>query len=449
MVKAYPSRAIGTLLALLAAVAAGDEVRLISDEPEFADPPCIECEEPAPPPAPPLPQFGGCLNERTKLTGDWGCERVCLAEKGLTFDFDHTYFYSGVVNGGLDQRFAFGGHGDYVINADLGKLGIQEGLFLKLRAEHRFGEAINNATGSFLPANTPLVLPNPEKEDLYLTNFVFTQFLSEQFAVFAGKIDTLDGDANAFAHGRGKTQFSNLNFVANPGVLRVAPYSTLAAGFVVLHELQPVFTLTVLNAVDTAGTSGFDRLFDEGAIVTAEARLPTEFGGLPGHQLFGGSWSSRNYVALGQDPRVILPDVPIARAEGSWALYWNFDQYVTLYSDSPTAGWGVFGRAAITDDDANPVAHFLSAGLGGNSPLACREADTWGAGYFYSASSRQIGPILQGLLGPIGDGQGVEVYYNYAWSPWMHLTADLQVLESARENVDTALVVGLRAKVDF
>jgi hypothetical protein len=35
-----------------------------------------------------------------------------------------------------------------------------------------------------------------------MTNVFITQVLSEHFAVFAGKIDTLDGDANAFAHRR-------------------------------------------------------------------------------------------------------------------------------------------------------------------------------------------------------------------------------------------------------
>ncbi len=437
---------LGTFIAaalLAAASGRADEFTLGYDELAAG----AECCEQAAPPAP-LP-YGGCCHERAKLTGDWCGKRTCWAERGITMDLDHTYFYFGVASGGLDQRFDFAGHGDYVFNFDLGKLGVQEGLFLKLRAEHRFGEDINRATGALLPATISTALPDPFKEDLYLTNFLLTQFLSERFAVFAGKLDTLDGDANAFAHLRGKDQFSNLAFVANPIALRTIPYSTLGAGFVVLRDLQPIFTFTVLNATETIGTTGFEELFDEGAAMSAELRLPTCFFNLPGHQLFAGTWSSRNFVSLGQDPRIILPDVPIAEQDGSWSAYWNFDQYVSLYSDSPTAGWGVFGRAGIADDQANPLGYFLSAGLGGNSPFACREADRWGVGYYYAGTSDEIGPLIQAALGPIGDGQGVELFYNYQVTPWFHLTPDLQVIDPAREAVDTALVLGLRGKIDF
>jgi porin len=264
-----------------------------------------------------------------------------------------------------------------------------------------------------------------------------------------GKIDTLDGDANAFAHGRGKTQFSNTGFVVNPALLRTVPYSTLAAGFSILRDLQPIFTFTVLNPTDTARTSGFSELFSEGVVLTAETRLPTQFLNKPGHQLFGGSWSSRDYVALGQDPRIILPNVPIAQQSGSWALYWNFDQYLVTYSDQPLLGWGTFGRAAVADDDVNPMAWFLSFGIGGNSPICCRHQDTFGAGWFMAGTSDQVGPILQTILGPLEDGQGIELFYNYEVAPWCHVTADVQFIDPARTQVDSAVVAGIRLKVDF
>jgi porin len=39
----------------------------------------------------------------------------------------------------------------------------------------------------------------------------------------------------------------------------------------------------------------------------------------------------------------------------SSALYWNFDQYLVVDSRDSSKGWGVFGRAAIADDDTNPL----------------------------------------------------------------------------------------------
>jgi porin len=406
-----------------------------------------QAEPPCPPPS--VPDFGGCLKHLSYLTGDWGGLRPSLAEKGITFDDDVTQFYFGDASGGLQQEFRYGGHADLVVNTDFGKLGIQEGLFLKLRAEDRFGESLSGVTGAFLPQELAADLPVPSSENLYLTDVLVTQALSESFALFAGKMDTLDGDANAFAHGRGIDQFSNVAFVFNPIALRTVPYSTLGAGFAILRDMQPLFTFTVLNAIDTTQTSGFDQLFAQGATLNAELRVPTKFFELPGHQLLGGTWSSRDYVALGQDPRVILPSVPIQRADGSWCLYWNFDQYLKVFSSDPLRGWGVFGRAGIGDDTANPISWFLSFGVGGNSPLCGRESDTFGAGWYYSGTSGNIGPILQTVLGPIGDGQGVELFYNIAVTPWLNVTPDLQVVVPARENVDTAVVAGLRAKMVF
>jgi porin len=301
-----------------------------------------------------------------------------------------------------------------------------------------------------LPSNVLADLPVPDSEDVYLTDVLFTQMLSETFGVFFGKMDTLDGDANAFAHGRGKTQFSNIAFVATPIGLRAVPYSTLGTGFLILGEgAEPLFTFSVLNATDTARTSGFEELFNEGVVLSAELRLPTEFFGKPGHQLVGAAWNSRDYVALGQDPRIILPNVPIARQSGSWALFWNFDQYLYVDPSDATRGWGVFGRAGIADDDTNPIEWLLSFGVGGNSMLRGRTADTFGVGWYYSATSSELAPFLAAALGGIGDGQGVELYYDIAVTPWLHITPDLQFIIPAREAIDTATVAGVRARLIF
>jgi len=73
------------------------------------------------------------------------------------------------------------------------------------------------------------------------------------------------------------------------------------------------------------------------------------------------------------------------------------------------------------------------------------QADTFGAGWFVAGSSDEIGPLLQATLGPTGDGHGVELYYNWQATPWLNVTPDLQILVPARENVDTAVVLGVRA----
>lgn len=393
----------------------------------------------------------GCITPLTgkTLTGDWCGVRPALADSGVTVNASVAQFYMGAVSGGLDNSARYAGHGDYVANIDGDKFLGMKGMFIKLRAEHRFGQPMRGMTGALLPSAVATDLPLPEEEQLYLTNVLFTQMFSETFGVFAGKLDTLDGDQNAFASGRGISQFSNIAFVGTPIGLRTIPYSTLGAGFVILQDLKPIFTFTVLNARETINRSGIDELFNDGATLAPELRLPTQFFGLPGHQLFGGTWSSRNYVNLDQDPRIILPSVPIAKSSDSWSLYYNFDQFLVVDPNDSERGWGLFGRAGIADEATNPIGWFLSAGVGGNSMIPGRGQDTFGAGYYYAGTSSELEPLLALALGGVGDGHGTELYYNVAVTEWFKLTADTQFITPARESVDPSVLMGLRGVVSF
>lgn len=49
------------------------------------------------------------------------------------------------------------------------------------------------------PPTLAAKLPVADSRDLYLNNVLFTQMFSQQFGIDAGKLDTLDGDANAYA----------------------------------------------------------------------------------------------------------------------------------------------------------------------------------------------------------------------------------------------------------
>lgn len=385
----------------------------------------------------------------TQLTGDWFGLRPQLADSGVTLQADSTNFYVGNTTGGVRRTFDFGGHGDYVLTTDLGKLGVREGLFLKLKAEHRYGETIVGDVGCFISPTLIADLPVYNSEQLYLTNVLFTQMVSDTVGVYAGKMDTLDGDMNAFAHGRGKTQFSNMAFVFNPIVGSTVPYSTLGAGFMVLgDDGTPRFMFSVLNSTDMTNSSGFAELFNDGVLLSASLRLPTRFWDLPGHQLFGGTWNNRTYNSLGE-AYIEYPNITIPTTRGSWCLFWNFDQYLVVEPGDSLRGWGPFGRAGIADDGTSPLAWFLSFGLGGNVPSYARPNDTFGVGWYYASTSTQIGPLITAQFGPIGNGQGLECYYNYQWTRAIRITPDIQFIVPALEQFDPSLVVGFRAQLIF
>jgi porin len=382
------------------------------------------------------------------LLGEQNGFREQLADAGLTILADNTGFYIGNTNGGFDQAFDSAGHGDYCVIANGGELGVRDGLYLKLRAEHRYGETIVGNVGCFISPTLIADLPVYGSEEVYLTNVLLTQELTDALSVFAGKMDTLDGDMNAFAHGRGKTQFSNMGFVFNPIVGATVPYSTLGAGFVVHPDDGPMVMVTVLNSTDTTATSGFDTLFNDGMLLSAAMRVPTNVLDRPGHQLIGGTWNSRTYTSIAE-AYIPYPDVAIPTTRGSWCLYWNFDQFLFVDPADDSRGWGPFGRAGIADPNTSPIDAFLSFGLGGTVPGRSRRNDTFGVGWYWASASPEIGSLITSQFGPVGNGQGIECFYNYALTPAIRITPDLQYVVPSLRLADPALIAGVRALVSF
>ncbi len=130
-------------------------------------------------------------------------------------------------------------------------------------------------------------------------------------------------------------------------------------------------------------------------------------------------------------------------------MTYNFDQYLFVDPCDQKKGWGLFGRAGIADPETNPIHYFLSLGLGGNSRLRGNPNDTFGLGWYYSGTSDRIAPFISQALGNLTDGQGGEVFYNFAFRKRLYVTADSQVILPARSNVDTAFLTGLRLNLLF
>lgn len=403
--------------------------------------------------SPALPPYAGPLWERSTLGGDWFGHRSNLRDCGWTFDINSTQFYQGVVDGGLSQQFRFGGRADIFLKIDGQKTGLWEGFFVDLHNETLYGQSVNALTGGLMPVSIAQVLPTPDTPVNALTGIRFTQALSEQFALFAGKINTVDGFRQPFAGYRGVEGFMNINF-AFPNILaRTTPYSAWGGGFVMLRDLEPIASFMVLDTNNTPTTTGFPEFFDNGVSILGIVNLPTNFFGRKGHQGIGGTYSNRSYSSLDNIPYLIIstlrPQLPPAPQEtGSWTVFYMFDQTIRNVCCDETRSWGLFGNAGISDGNPNPVRWTASIGLGGAAPIASRPYDSFGVGYFYNGFSSQIKNFAPRLLA-LQDEQGIETFYTVGLSPWCKITADLQVIDPIRSRVDTAVVFGLRAKLDF
>ena len=401
---------------------------------------------------PPTPApFEGTLFERNALTGDWGGVRTHLSDGGITADLSTTQYYQGIATGGLQQAFQYGGRNDYFVNVDGQKAGLWKGVFVTLHGESRYGETINGLTGALMPANLMLAVPQPQGSVTALTAVKVTQFLSESFLVYGGRLNMFDAFTQPITGSTALNGFMNTALMLNPVYARTIPYSTYGVGFAVLKDLQPVFSGAVIDTNNTPTVSGFDTLFDNGVTMVALLNVPTQFWGQLGHQGVSGTYSTGTYTNLEPTPffdPVVGLGLTGRQKTGSWCLTYNFDQALYTSPFNPRKVWGVFGNIGISDGNPNPVPTFFSLGLSGTSVLPNRLQDSCGFGYYYIDVSNSLKDLAPRLL-PLQNEQGVELYYNYEVNPWFHVTPDIQLTSPFRERADTAVVAGLRAKIDF
>jgi porin len=406
-----------------------------------------------------------------------------LATKGVTLDMSLTQAAQGIVRGGKDTGWQYsGGRGDIILNVDTQKLGLWPGGFLNVEAEGNFipadqlGKSINGRAGSLMLVNNSQIYPTPAGDNFNLPALNFTQFLSPYFGLTIGKFATItstSGDMNEFAHGKGDTQFMNMAFNLNPLIALTVPYSTLGTGVIALPTKDPkqaIVSFLVMSSTGKASTSGFDDLNDDNLTFAGEGRVRTHFFGLTGHQLFGVTYSNRKFTSIDQNARFVFENGALEGKKGSWNIYYNFDQYLYEPKKGSGEGIGIFGRFGASDGNPNFMHYFYSLGIGGKGVIPNREHDRYGFGFYYIDVNN---PKLQGVFQNtelLRDEYGFEAFYNFAITPWLQLTPDIQVIRGAqkekiaigtapgpigvpfiasRKSIGTATVLGLRLKMLF
>lgn len=422
--------------------------------------------------------YSGDLWTRSTLTGDWGGVRNDWAKKGITFDMNLTQTGMSVVGGGKHQGWEYAGRGNITLNVDSQKLGLWPGGFLIVEVEGNYNTSINLDSSAVMPVNTNQLFPMPGDQELNIPAVTFMQFLSHNFGLVLGKLDTTSGDANEFAHGKGESQFMNLAFNLNPPLVLTVPNSVLGAGVIILPTKDPNQAVISVMAIDSNGKanrSGFDTAFEgNGTTYITEGRVRTNFFGMTGHQLVGAAYSNKEFSSLEQDTDLLLKGIvrdrtlEIKKEDSSWAAFYNFDQY--LYEPKKGKGIGIFGRLGVSDGKANPLHYFYSVGIGGKGVMNSRPNDAFGIGFYYIDINN---PTLTGIFKDreiLRDEYGCEAYYNIAITPWLKLTPDIQIVRPAqkdklsvstrtvlgkevadikREGIDTATVLGLRLQMIF
>jgi porin len=421
--------------------------------------------------------YSGDIWTRSTLSGDWGGLRNDLAAKGVTLDMNFTQAALGIVHGGKQTGWQYGGgRGDINLLVDTGKLGLWPGGFLAVEAEgnfipaDKFLKSLNGRSGALMPVNSSQIYPTPAGDNFNLPAFNFTQFLSPYFGLTIGKFATVtssSGDMNEFAHGKGDTQFMNAALNINPVLLTTVPYSTLGTGLIVLPTKDPaqaIVSFLVLSSTGKASTSGFDDLDGNNITLAGEGRVKTDFFGLTGHQLFGAVFSNRNFTSIDQNARFVFENGSFEGKKGSWNIHYNFDQYFYEPKKGSGEGIGIFGRFGASDGNPNFMQFFYSFGVAGKGVIPNRHNDRYGLGFYYIDANN---PKLQGIFNStklLRDEYGFEAFYNFAITPWLMVTPDIQVVRGAQKNkfalsplpaiiskksIGPATILGLRMQMVF
>jgi porin len=397
----------------------------------------------------------GTILDQPKLTGNWWGARDILSAHGVELGINLSQFYQGVAAGGTERSFEYGGKVDYYLNLDGGKLGLWPGFSVTAHAETRYGNDINNIDGMFSFGNFNMAFPKVDQDVTGVTALKLTQLLFDHLLLIAGKINTLDDFRLNFTGKNGLERFMNSAVVANIINARTIPYSTYGAGFSVFAEKGPQFTFLVRDPNNHPTTSDLDKLFANGALLTGTIRAPITPFGLAGTQVLGGNWSSRHYTSVDPSSWVNVPGQGIVAGEesGSWAVYYNFDQYLWISSANTNTWLGMFGMTGLSDGNPNPIGWNATIGFGAGGLIPGREHDTLGLGYFHIGLSGDFQELLAGPPAPSGlaqrDEQGIELYYNAALTPWCHLSADLQIVTPSTRDLETTVLIGGRLKIDF
>ena len=279
--------------------------------------------------------------------------------------------------------------------------------------------------------------------------------------MFLGKVYTLGGDDNAFAHDYHST-FMNTALDFNT-TLGLAPFTAYGGGLVILPWDGAVFTVSVIDPSGTATNNDISDAFKDGVLVSAEGRVTIKPFGLVGHQLLGGLWSNKERISLEQDPSniarrlltnqfprlvdpgpvltrflerffpsLLVPTQPLNRVDYTWSVYYNFDQYLWSPEGVPDRGIGVFFRFGASDGVANPVKYAYNVGIGAKGLWSWRPCDNFGIGWARTELSDNFVPFLrQQLRLGLGNEDAIELYYNAEITRWLSATLDLQIIDQA------------------
>jgi porin len=197
---------------------------------------------------------------------------------------------------------------------------------------------------------------------------------------------------------------------------------------------------------------GLAELFEDGVTFAPGINFPAKYFGKTAKHTLGGAVTTKKYTPFDIIKQIVIPGPPINPIEperGSWSASYTFRQYIV--ERGRRDGWGFFSQVSFANKNTSPITKFFNVGLGGNGLFKSRRRDEFGVSYAYTDLSEVLKDnidLLQ-LRERLRSEHQVELFYNLHITPWLRLTADLQIIRPNRPIADTAIVPGGRLRIIF
>jgi porin len=411
---------------------------------------------------------------RDKLLDDVGGVRSGLGAHGISFDLRLSQYYQGVTSGGVDKNAEYGGTMDYRATADLHKLlGTWEGLSVEMHARTRFGNDILADAGGLTIPNAGLLMPLPGN---YGGTDVTGLLINQTFAVgedhlglfSIGKLDVIDAVGLFFPTvNAGQEGFWNVNALVSalPWFGAVDGLSLYGGWLATINKEYQIgqtgLLVTGTKNVTTTWRSIHDS-FDEGVWIAAFHRFLWKMDDKPGYLMIFGGFSTRDQPSNDPNDFVIKPGVIASNAtttligptivdtdeEKPWDIAVYVNQVFWQAAGDPTRKASVLIGGTAGPDNPQFAQYNIFTSVEAWGPMASRPHDRMGVSFWYNWLSDEF----EDLVSPVADLQnlyGFELYYNFAITPAIHVTSDIQFIENERKRDDLAVVPGVRLVIDF
>jgi porin len=376
---------------------------------------------------------------RKQLTGNWGGFRTKMENRGVALDLQSTNFLQGLIYGsgptGFEyDAFQYVGRLDLYLNLDTKKLGLWKGGGIITHFEYRFEGVTTYLGGTTIPTNLCMVLPLNSfyYGPLQATSIYYKQRFGKKVSLSVGKINTVDLFADHFFFGGyGNSGFINFALAGLPnGILQ----PVIMGGFVDVKTGPLKWNLMIYDPNDP--TSAFWPSPSETFKNGVNYSLGTTWNGL----LAGRSTSLNLTGILSTQKYSEFPAVPI---DSYWYGSLMFSHLLHENANRPGNGWGLAlkaGTAGTDDWNANQYKEWITGGIGGKGIFAKRPEDKFGVGYFYHHFNADPGYDTE---------NGIEMFYNYALTPWFNITTDFQLVNPANAENKNSFSGALRASIKF